>query len=94
MMKIVNLVNLLGKEVQIRLPIGQIRVKTLIKALMVLERCLRASHIISVDDIAYYLGFSKGHAYSYHRFLRHLFSMFENIEDDEDEEDSLDRFIE
>ena len=55
-----------------KLPIGRIRIRTLIKAIIVFRASIAENEILAVDEIARELGCSRGNAYNYQRFLRHL----------------------
>lgn len=78
---------MLGKEVLNRVPIGRIRVQTLVKALIVLNRSINEQRPLTVDEIVEVLYCSRGHAYNYQRFLRCLIRSEAMRNDEHQEED-------
>ncbi len=70
-----------------KLPIGQIRIRTLIKAIIVFRESIAENEILKVDDIARELGCSRGNAYNYQRFLRYLLPAGPIRDNDSQEED-------
>jgi hypothetical protein len=48
------------------------RVKTLNKLMAIYELALQRRRYLTVTEMANYLGFSRGHAYNYHKALMRL----------------------
>ena len=53
--------------------VGQIRIKTLLKALAVYNGSIERNRILKVHEIVQAIHGKKANAYNYQRFLKHIF---------------------